>query len=471
MHIKAFFAIITIGLVSSYSFGRAAVDLLKAETNQADYLMITRCFNENDLAVLIDHRESQGLKVELIFMDQITNEFIEAGEEPEQIRSFVTYALEHWRAPKPRYLLLVGDSDIIPSYCFYHFEELAAADEWYGISESNTDGPPDIAIGRFPVSNGDELSILIHKTISFEYMDPHEYGYHYLFVADHTDNQTGVFERRTEEFVNEIIFSEASYLRLDLNPDSEYAGELSDFQAMVAQSPEFVIYLGHGNDHTWSDSLFLTTEKVVDVIQNQIPYIMTTYACGQTFLGKGPQSIVENMLILPGGGAVATFAPTAEHFESVGAQMLKTFHQTVLSNNDFTIGEVIQSSKNEMRHYQTTIKLFTLLGDPAMKLPSLLRADAGSQDIANPVEFCVKPNYPNPFNTATTLAFILPYAGEVRIRIYSVAGQAVLDTRGFYPYAGQNTFQWCPADLSSGVYIARLSFGSEVQVQRMHLLK
>jgi len=449
----------------------AAIDSLKAMTNQADYLMISRDFSYDDMARLIDHRESQGLKVELISLAQIRNEFGNSEATTEQIRAFVTYALQHWQIPKPKYLLLVGDSDIIPSFSRDVLDDCAAIDDWYGISNQNKSGCSEIAIGRFPVSNYDELSILIEKIIAFESQDLHDYGYHYLFVSDYQDSHYDVFEHRTEAFVNEIIFSEALYLRLDLNPESEYAGGLDDFQAMIAQSPKFVVYFGHGNYHTWSDSIFLTTEKVTDNIQNQAPFILTTYACGQTFSGEGPQSIVEKMLILPGCGAVATFAPTAEHFESAGFEMLKIFHQTVLSNNHFTIGEVIRSSKNEMEGYQTTMQLFTLLGDPAMKLHSFLTADVHSQDVVAPAGFCVKPNSPNPFNSSTSLVFVLPFPGEVRIQIYTVTGQLMLDRLEFYPNPGENTFRWCPEDLSSSVYIARFRFGSEVQVQRIHLLK
>ena len=42
-----------------------------------------------------------------------------------------------------------------------------------------------------------------------------------------------------------------------------------------------------------------------------------------------------------------------------------------------------------------------------------------------PSDYTVLPNYPNPFNPATTIRFGLPEPGEVRLTVYNVLGQRV----------------------------------------------
>ena len=70
--------------------------------------------------------------------------------------------------------------------------------------------------------------------------------------------------------------------------------------------------------------------------------------------------------------------------------------------------------------------------------------------------------YPNPFNPATTLAFTLPMAGEVELRVYDQAGREIRTLlRGFRP-AGVVRTAWDGRDdrgraVPSGTYLARLT--------------
>lgn len=71
------------------------------------------------------------------------------------------------------------------------------------------------------------------------------------------------------------------------------------------------------------------------------------------------------------------------------------------------------------------------------------------------------PNYPNPFNPQTTIAFSLAAAGPARLSIYDVAGRRVQTlVAGVLP-AGSQTVEWDGSDTTgrsaaSGTYIYRL---------------
>ena len=88
----------------------------------------------------------------------------------------------------------------------------------------------------------------------------------------------------------------------------------------------------------------------------------------------------------------------------------------------------------------------------------------------------LSPNSPNPFNSATLIAYHLSGPGPVKLVIYNVLGQPVRtlvdETRG----AGRYQVKWDARDdggvlLSTGVYIARLSYPGGVQTQRLLYLK
>ena len=66
---------------------------------------------------------------------------------------------------------------------------------------------------------------------------------------------------------------------------------------------------------------------------------------------------------------------------------------------------------------------------------------------------------PNPFNTSTTITFILDRAGRAKIAIYDITGRSV-GAQNFVPAfysAGKHEFVWNAEGLSSGVYLVRLT--------------
>ena len=86
------------------------------------------------------------------------------------------------------------------------------------------------------------------------------------------------------------------------------------------------------------------------------------------------------------------------------------------------------------------------------------------------------PNVPNPFNSATQIAYHLSSPGPVRLVIYNVLGQPVRTLVDQFQAAGSYQVQWDARDqrgvsLSSGVYITRLSYPGGEQTQRLLYLK
>ena len=86
------------------------------------------------------------------------------------------------------------------------------------------------------------------------------------------------------------------------------------------------------------------------------------------------------------------------------------------------------------------------------------------------------PNVPNPFNSATQIAYHLSSPGPVRLVIYNVLGQPVRTLVDQFQTAGSYQVQWDARDqrgvsLSSGVYITRLSYPGGEQTQRLLYLK
>ena len=88
----------------------------------------------------------------------------------------------------------------------------------------------------------------------------------------------------------------------------------------------------------------------------------------------------------------------------------------------------------------------------------------------------LSPNSPNPFNSATLIAYHLSSPGPVKLVIYNVLGQPVRTLVDETRTVGSYQVRWDARDdggavLSTGVYIARLSYPGGAQTQRLLYLK
>ena len=85
-------------------------------------------------------------------------------------------------------------------------------------------------------------------------------------------------------------------------------------------------------------------------------------------------------------------------------------------------------------------------------------------------------SYPNPFNSTTQIAYGLATTGPVRLTIYSALGQLVRTLVDQVQAAGFYQVHWDGrdlrgAELSTGVYMARLYYPGGVQIRRLFYLK
>ncbi len=80
-----------------------------------------------------------------------------------------------------------------------------------------------------------------------------------------------------------------------------------------------------------------------------------------------------------------------------------------------------------------------------------------SKGNALPADFMLAQNYPNPFNPSTTIRFGLPAASEVSLKIFDVLGREVATLINHELSAGYYDYQWNAADMTSGIYIYRLT--------------
>ena len=87
-----------------------------------------------------------------------------------------------------------------------------------------------------------------------------------------------------------------------------------------------------------------------------------------------------------------------------------------------------------------------------------------------PTGYSVSANYPNPFNPKTRILISMPNSVNVRIDVYNILGQKVMDQIKKYFNAGNSFIDLELNGLSNGFYIARITLDEKFTVTRKLLL-
>lgn len=244
------------------------------------YLIITHASYENAFQDLIDMYNSKGINCQVATTQTISTSM--TGQDlQEKIRNYI---IQEYQTNGVEYILLGGDTELVPYRGFYCYVESSGpyvdenipadlyysgldgtwndnGNSWWGEPEE-ADLLPDIAVTRFPFSNSTELENMIHKSISYQenpvaddfkqplmagehlYDDPMTFGEDYmeLLIDDHTDN--GYF---THGIPSEENTFTKLYDTLISLPNGIYNWTPTMLINEINEGKSFIHHLGHSN--------------------------------------------------------------------------------------------------------------------------------------------------------------------------------------------------------------------------------
>ncbi|HEX3073405.1 MAG TPA: T9SS type A sorting domain-containing protein [Ignavibacteriales bacterium] len=88
-----------------------------------------------------------------------------------------------------------------------------------------------------------------------------------------------------------------------------------------------------------------------------------------------------------------------------------------------------------------------------------------------PAQYSLSQNFPNPFNPATKIRFMIPRDNFVSVKLYDMLGREVAVLLNREMEAGLQELLFDGASLASGVYIYKINAGSFTEAKKMNLLK
>jgi uncharacterized protein (DUF1501 family) len=100
-----------------------------------------------------------------------------------------------------------------------------------------------------------------------------------------------------------------------------------------------------------------------------------------------------------------------------------------------------------------------------------INVQVSNEQRQQPRAFKLQQNYPNPFNPTTTISFVLPTSGQVRLQVFDLSGRLIQTMVDKTLSAGEHSMLFDASSLSSGMYLYRLETPYGASSKTMTLIK
>ncbi len=369
---------------------------LRSTIEGADYLIIAHADFVAGVQPLAAHRRSQGLRVRVIDVQDIYDEFSGGLFTPHAIRAFIAYAYFNWPAPAPSYVVLVGDG----TYDFMDREGygaktyippfLAAVDPLMGetaadnryVAVDGNDILPDLHLGRFPVNNQAELTAMVSKIVSYESMpESGPWRTKGVFVADNPDaaGQFGALSDTTAAYLPPEFEIKRIYLGSADYPVSDAVkAQQATLDAFNAGALLFN-FVGHSSVTNWAAELLFGINVLPQVNNGgRLPIVLPMTCLEGTYHNPRYAGLSESVVRLAGRGAIASWAPTGQGVASGHDFMHRGFYDALFSWDVRVLGDAATAGllylytnarfPDGTPRFRDLVDTYVLLGDPATQI-------------------------------------------------------------------------------------------------------
>jgi hypothetical protein len=346
----------------------------------ADYLLIAPRAFLPAAEPLVELRGEQGLTARAVAVEDVYDELGFGETRPEAIRDFIAHVFHHWPEPALRYVVLVGDAtydfkDYFGTGVENQLPPLVTRTSYLWTASDPTmaavhgdDRLPDVAIGRIPASDADELAHYVDKVLAYEAL-PREPTGAFVIVTDDADG-AGDFTGDADAIAAGPLAGRA-LRRLDLESLAP-AALRSEIARSFDDGAELVSYVGHGGIHLWADENVFNLRDV-DALSPQPlqPFVVTMNCLNGYFHFPFFDSLAERLVVAEGRGAIAVFSPSGLSQNDAAHRYHELVLDAVYNAPHERLGDAIlaaQSAYAETGAFAELLSIYHLFGDPALRL-------------------------------------------------------------------------------------------------------
>ncbi len=385
------------------AFGRVANQNLHALPQQ-DLLIVTRTnFMQQAEELAQFHRDEQNLKVAVVDLNQIYNEFSSGTNDITAIRDFTKMFYDRANgntSQMPRYLLLFGDGSydnknlgdyFIPTYesdKSYETLETYLSDDYFGILDDNEGSNitntaaeiEDVAVGRIPADDLSKAQIAVSK-IKMYYSNAAygEWRNQGTFIADDEDfnihisdgnsfaDDYGIAEKKSN--IDKIYLD--AFQQQSAAGGTTYPAVNEAINRKLFTGSLFINYVGHGGPLGLAKERILSLEDISKWENTtKLPLFITATCEFAPYDKIDEYTAGERVLFKQDGGGIALVTTTRVVYSNRNKTMNDNFMAQMVnaySNEQMNLGDIVREAKKFTNTFDGNRK-FSLLGDPALRL-------------------------------------------------------------------------------------------------------
>ncbi len=392
--------------------GFKSVEVVEAVENQnlhgtthKDMLIITHpefIDQANELKQL--HEEIDNLDILVTTPEVIYNEFSSGTRDVTAIRNFIKMVYNRPSISDTlKYVLLIGDGsydhkstlasniNYIPTYQSKNSLNPVSSfvtDDFFGLLddsdniENSNSGLVDIGIGRLPVKSATEAQLIVNKIRT--YTNPENWGdwlNQICFVGDDEDNNIHMIDAdNLASFVDTTyphFFIKKIYLDAFPQESSANFESYPEVNRLINDAINNGIlifnYTGHGGENGLAHERIVSVDDINSWVNSkQLPVFVTATCEFSRFDNHKYTSAGEYVILNPKGGSIALFSTTRLVYSSPNYTLNRNFYnfsfEKDYKGNYWALGDIIRLAKNNSGT-ENNKRNFTLLGDPALKMP------------------------------------------------------------------------------------------------------
>ena len=346
----------------------------RSAANHADLVVITHSSLRDRLSRLAGLRQSQGLKVAVVDVEDIYDEFNFGNKSPQAIKDFLSYASVHWKK-SPRYVLLVGTAsydpknyngfggyDLVPTKLIDTVFTETASDDWF--ADFDLDGVAELAVGRLPVHTPEETTRIVTKLVAYESSLPQASA---LLVAD--ENLGFDFEG-TNNLLGPLFPGGIALTQINRGQIGTSAAKQQLLDG-IAGGQKVVNYVGHGSPSGWRSSLLTTVDTLGLTNTGRYPLFVLMTCLNGEFQQPQLNPLATGLMNAQQGGAIAVWASSGLTEFPSQALMNRGFYNELFlldhQGHGPRLGDATTRAKSVISDSDVR-RTWILFGDPSMRL-------------------------------------------------------------------------------------------------------
>jgi hypothetical protein len=314
-----------------------------------------------------------------------------AGDNYTEIKNTLTslYNSSTEDNPPPEYLLIVGNTALIPYYGTGHVTDL-----YYGEFDGDGDYLPEMFIGRLPVADTAELKSVLNKIIEyekFEFADTNKFYSNALTTAGYDASYASYMNGQVKYAVTNYLTTGNNINEYHFYYPQTQTAHKDSVVELINNGTSFINYSGHGSSTAWLHLNIDTSDVRKLTNRNMYPFVISN-ACQTARYSM--RSLGNRMVLSPEKGAIGFIGCSEDSYwnedfhwavglgtpsedptyETTGLGALDRLfhtHNEPPSEWYYTMGQVIyggnlavsSSTSSRKKYYWET---YNLVGDPSV---------------------------------------------------------------------------------------------------------